>query len=66
MESREQINKAWADSMLNECTDAMDNEGVIVTPSSLSEYFEKNYELPLSTTAAWTWLAQQSWYSERH
>lgn len=61
MNEREIIN-AWADNMLEGATDEMDENGTAITPSSLSEYFEKEYELPFSPEEAGDWLSTRDWY----
>lgn len=62
----QQATEQWANMMLNEATDSMDNEGITITPVSLSKYFEANYDLPFTPAEAWTWLARQEWYTKRH
>lgn len=57
-----QVTDEWANAMLDEATDSMDEASIHITSTSLSEYFEKNYELPLSPEVAQIWLSEQSWY----
>lgn len=60
--SEQQITEEWANSMLDEATDEMDEKGISITPESLSKYFEKNYELPFTPDEAKRWLSEQKWY----
>ena len=61
--TEQEIIDAWANNMLEGATDEMDENGKDITPASLSEYFESEYELSFSPEEASTWLNSRDWYN---
>jgi hypothetical protein len=62
-----QINNAWADTNLHTAvedlmkTKSWDFGRSDITPEQFSQFFEENYEMPLSPAEAQSWLSRQDW-----